>query len=316
MALDRDMAEFKRLFGNDRVLGESLLPIMKQENEFKLWVNAEPRYRNQTVEATLGLFVDTLVLAGRRFSEAPDIARAVLFRGVLAWYAAHFRRFRAAEILYYSGYGMAGASLLRDVRDWAFGIAALQSHVLTWHEIHGGPMGACVAPTAKEEKARHRSVMDSARKVKQWALGKDSGLANYEDLQKWYRYSNFETHGALVTTSVEFGAWLDGTGKLPLAPTKDPHFLRLYINRSIEMSHLVLRLLPVLQVVKSFGDEWNEKWHCLDTLFSLEWREAGGGAKYIPVFGQMVQKKFAFPPETTRLDFQVLPDSGPPVLDY
>lgn len=311
---DHDLGEFDHLFCRDQVIGESLLPIMGKENAYCSWVNAEPYFRNQIVEATLGLVVETLVLAGRTFQSTPDLARLVLFKGTLAWFTAHFRRFRAAEIIYYSGYGICASSLLRDVRDWAFQVSALQASIMSWNDLHGGPLRISSAPSQEGEEQRHKQVIRAQRRANEWALGENSGLSQWRELRQWYRFSNYETHGSLITTAVEFGAWLDGSGVLPLGPTQDPHLQQLYISRSLEIGHIFLRLLPILQVNIGFGEEWAAKWRCLDKLYSEEWAPENVTRNYMLAFGELIRSKFAYDPDNTRFAFRVNPDNTLPAL--
>lgn len=297
--------EFERLFGGERTIGEALLPIMKAEREYGDWIVGQRLLRDELVEATMGFFVESIYLSRERFVEAPEEAQASLYISLVAWYAAHFRRFRAAEIAFYSGYGISATSLLRDVRDWAIQVAAMQCGVIVWSELHGDPVVVMSATPKHNEREIHKAALKAQKAALDWAVGAKSGMPEWKRLEKWARYSNLETHGSLVTTAIEFEDWLKGSGGLSFAPKKNLRNMRLYNSRSIELGHLILRLLPILQVQAAFGDEWNTKWHCLDNLFSQQWAIENATAEYMPAFGTMVAKKFDFMPETARLSIAV-----------
>lgn len=300
-----DWEEFERLFGGGRTIGESLLPIMRAEREYGDWIDGQRLSRSHLVEATLGFFVESIYLSRERFVEEPDEALAGLYISLIAWYAAHFRRFRAAEIAFYSGYGISATSLLRDVRDWAFQVAALQCGAIAWSDLHGDPVVIMSGAKKLNERQTHLRVLQTQQAAREWAIGKTSGISDWRLLEKWVRYSNLETHGSLVTTAMEFEDWLKGTGGLSFSPKRSMRNLRLYNSRSIELGNLILRLLPILQVRAPFGDVWNAKWQCLDHLYLQHWTPENATASYMPAFGEMVRAKFDFLPDKTRLSIAV-----------
>ncbi len=300
-----DWLEFDRLFGGVRTIGEALLPIMDAERDFGDWIENQRLARSQLVEATLGFFVESIYLSRERFVEMPEASRARMYVSLLAWYAAHFRRFRAAEIAFYSGYGISATSLLRDIRDWGFQVAAMQCGAVSWSELHGDPAAIESGTKQRNEREDHKRALAAQKAAQEWAIGKTSGLSGWQALEKWARYSNLETHGSLVTTSIEFEDWLRGTGALSFAPKKNLRNQRMYCSRSTELGHLMLRLLPILQVRAPFGEDWNAKWRCLDKLYSQQWSAENATARYMSAFGEMVAAKFNFPPEKTRLSIEV-----------
>lgn len=316
MADNGSHSDFEQLFGPDGDLGGELQPVLDAEALFEDWVRESYQLRNRIAHALLGFCVATFHLAVQRFREEPRGDQQALFKGIVAWYVGQFKRLRGAEVAFHAGYGMCAASLLRDVRDWTYTVSALQNGAVTWDEIHGGPMGAFAAVDEERERVRHRNRMRASRRVKEWAIGKDSGLQRWEALKDWDRMMNYETHGAVITTVIEGAAWLDGRGDLPLGPAQDPYNQRLYVSRSLEIGHLVLRLLPLLQVNRPFGNGWNERWHCLDGMLADNWTSDERTARYMPAFYELLTTKYPFAPEMTRLEIRVEPGGSPPVLDH
>jgi hypothetical protein len=310
MEFEERMDEFEEKFVEDGYIGGALLAVLDSEGVYERWMMDEEKWRHQQVEALQGFVIHTLKLASERFAERPVESKVELFRVLLAWFAAQFRRFRSAELLMSHGYGLVGASLLRDVRDWTISVAALQQGVVTWEDFHGGAMTLVGSAESADSQARHRRMVSAQRTVKDWAWGESSGLDNRSDLTSWTRFENQETHGSLVTTLVGFSDWLDGTGGLPIGPDPNSRHHRLYLSRSLEVGQMMLRVLPILQVDAVMGDEWDERWKLLDAVLSDWWQDEKQVAKYLPAYGELLMKKFDFDPYTTRLAIELGAGAG------
>ncbi len=74
----------------------------------------------------------------------------------------------------------------------------------------------------------------------------------------------------------------------------------MYFNRVVEISWLLHRMLPYLQLKpRSFGPEWAERWSVLDDSFRIMVQGLKDAEKNIAkTFVIFIDKKFPFSPDT------------------
>ena len=218
---------------------------------------------------------------------------------------AAFRNFRAAEVIKNNGYPLDGFALLRDLKDRAIHLGA----VVTGAASILGLLGVV---EDKEPEAWTKKDLDRARKHRKAAqshamkvmVGSDSGLADEdrEELEKWRDAFHEEVHGSLFTLMEDVRRLVVEKRLPPLGP--EPHQdnwdVSWYLNRSIEVGWMLLRVFPFLQLrPRDFGQEWASKWELLDEAFRI--RSEGLGDLGVPVgfaFIRFMDTKFTFNPDT------------------
>jgi hypothetical protein len=85
-----------------------------------------------------------------------------------------------------------------------------------------------------------------------------------------------------------------------LGPSQDDLAAAMFLNRSMELNWIALRLLPYMRRSDTpANEEWEAKWSLLDE--SLEFMFEGFselGKKIAPAYYEMLQAKFSFDPKT------------------
>jgi hypothetical protein len=208
-----------------------------------------------------------------------------------------FRRYRACEILFEKGYPLDGYSLLRDIKDRAFLLAAVAHNMATFPTI----MGSIPVTADKRDwkKKTTRARKDIENRISRRLAGKDSGLAPdvLEEIGHWDELFHEEVHGGRLSLSHELGYL--GTGVvMPVGPTFHEQAFAVYMNRSSELGWIILRLLPYLQLRRTaFGDEWHRKHAVLDDSFRYMAQGLSRiGKKIGDAFVTLVDQKFSFAP--------------------
>ena len=94
---------------------------------------------------------------------------------------------------------------------------------------------------------------------------------------------------------------MKGEKPLSLGPLPEEKTIGMYMNRNNEISWIILRTLPFLQLEpRAFGKEWARKWHVLDDSFGITIEELGNINKKIAwAVIALVDRKFRFTPEET-----------------
>ena len=127
--------------------------------------------------------------------------------------------------------------------------------------------------------------------------GTKSGLTlrTIEELRKWDDMFDNEIHG-LTYSSLEAMDWLMGAGGLPILPTHSDDGTTMYVNRYAEVSWMLHRLMPLLQLPQhSLSTAWAEKWQALDNSFLQFSKGMEGIGKPIgPAIIEFVTTKFPY----------------------
>ena len=285
--------------------GPKLVSLLSSENTFCAHIS--DKYHGYVVlaDSFFSFYIETLETAESQARKKGAEADPDYF-GILIDYASAFRTFRAAERLLVSGYPLSGYALLRDLKDFALLISGLISGKTTYRKLWGFED----LPEEPQNREERKAVMEKAkknRKRKEWrvfeaVVGKKSGLeeSHMLKLERWSEMFHLEVHGRRLS-SVAGLEWIKGERTLPIYPSIEELDIAMYLNRSHEISWLLLRTFLFLQMEASgFGSRWAEKWRILDDSFLIEHqaREKMGKEIASAIIG-LVQEKFDYPPEET-----------------
>jgi len=195
-----------------------------------------------------------------------------------------------------------GYGLLRDLKDRAMLLGAVGNRYTTLMAISGVDGGT---GKSNDFLARIATIKKRRKKTEDQALsmmtGPKSGLSPNitQCLRKWEEFFHLEVHGARLTSIFEDVGWKMGRELLPILPKPNIDSLANYMNRFCEVSWMVLRSFPILQLKpQDFGIEWAEKWRILDESFLVmadELRKLG--KEIAAAIMELVSKKFAFGPD-------------------
>ena len=134
-------------------------------------------------------------------------------------------------------------------------------------------------------------------------MGQKSGLAaaTQIELEKWDRLFNWEVHRSLFSyIRAAQHLFVDKDLSFKLGPSPDDLAAAMFLNRSMELNWIALRLLPYLRRAETPPDEaWNAKWNLLDESFKFMFDGFNElGKKIAPAYYEMLQDKFKFGPGT------------------
>ncbi|GAB6053407.1 hypothetical protein JCM17960_22270 [Magnetospira thiophila] len=291
----------------DVVGGKRLAPVVDAERVYgEFLVNTYHGF-DVLIRAFLDFYIETLEVAwaNSAFGQLPEKVRS--YSIVYLHFLSAFRRFRAADVLWCSGYTFAGYSLLRDLKDLTIHLGAIANgeiHVLELLGIDPANPDEQVNRTGKEYKKRK----ENAKKVRTRAMcimvGKQSGLdeADQAELKLWRDLFHEELHSARFS-SAEDSRIIFGEGRRPPfgpEPHEENRDAAMYMNRAVEIGWMLLRTFPFLQVQpRAFGEEWAEKWELLDTAFRMQVTDLAEIGKFIgEVIPRLIEKRFAHSPDT------------------
>lgn len=252
------------------------------------------------LESFLAFFVETLDIVGRKVIINGWPKDAENYIVVWACYSTLFRRFRACELLSRKGYPLDAYSLMRDIKDRAFSLAGVAHNITTFPTIIGAVESPPPATRNEYLKKRTKVRKDVEQKVTRFLIGRNSGLPEkiIEDLALWDEFFHHEVHGGALSLMTDVAA-LAHRDAPNTGPTLDRGAYAMYMNRSVEIGWLLLRLLPYLQVAEnSFGDGWHAKRAILDESFRcmLELLSTLGKKSISASLIVLVDQKFIFSP--------------------
>jgi hypothetical protein len=213
-----------------------------------------------------------------------------------------FRRTRAATLLSIKGYPGAALASLRDIKDRSIQLAALFTGRTTYSELQGIPKDQKALVASKEgdiERRKARILLE--RQLNDECYGKASGLAPdvVTALGNWSDMFNLETHGSHLSYASSAYEWLIGKAPLGIVKVGDDLMEAMYMNRFNEVSWMMHRLLPFLQIENGFGEGWVGKWWVLDeSIWQVQLALSEDNKKTIGnAFIAFVDAKFPFEPK-------------------
>lgn len=214
------------------------------------------------------------------------------------------RSARAAELMSLHGYMYQGYSQLRSVKDQAFVLSAAANGMVSLDELFGAKALSVFAEgTTRDEKSKAivKARWDAEKRVVKFLMNTDLSESTRYEMERWDRLFNWEAHRGLFTFYHDLQRVVERNPiALSLSPVTDGYASAMFMNRSFEVSWLLLRILPVLQVPPlEFTQDWIEKWHLLDRSFRLMAESLGDiGKKIGPAFIEFIDRKFMFSPTT------------------
>ena len=112
---------------------------------------------------------------------------------------------------------------------------------------------------------------------------------------------NEEVHGSRFTYVEDLRRLLvDNRLSFDPEPHENATDVSMYLNRSLEVAWMILRIFPFLQLrASAFGEEWAEKWKLLNEACRIHSEGLGELGKPIGhAFIRFVDAKFPFSPDT------------------
>jgi hypothetical protein len=175
--------------------------------------------------------------------------------------------------------------------------------------LHAVVVGKAPVEWTATDRDRARKLMkDAQSSAMRVMVGLDSGLAHEdrEELKKWQHAFHMEVHGSRFTISEDVKRLFREKQIPPFGP--EPHQnnwdASMYVNRSLEVAWMILRIFPFLQLrPRDFGQEWASKWELLDEAFRIQSEGLGDlGAPIGHAFIRLMDTKFTFSPDTAFED--------------
>lgn len=290
-------------FTKDRIIGGELIPVLEAEREHAEFVKCTFHGQMVLADSFQAFFVETLRLAEDKYRASPLFQKLQWYPYLLLRQLSSFRTVRAAEILFVNGCPGQGYGLLRDLKDRAVLLGAVGNEFTTLMAISG-------AGSLTGNAGFVSSIKDLKKKVKKAefeAFAKMTGTqsrvspAAHSELQKWEELFHLEVHGSRITTSLADEEWMKVGGLLQISPKPCLDVLANYMNRFCEISWMILRTFPLLQLKRDdFGFEWTQKWQVLDDSFLFAIRAQVKLRKPIATaIIELVENSFGFSPKTT-----------------
>ncbi|RTL72965.1 MAG: hypothetical protein EKK41_02150 [Hyphomicrobiales bacterium] len=239
------------------------------------------------------LFLEAVLLHNRIIVPAvimPISPEHGLFLGKLA---RCFATLRAARIAAGNGYPFQGLTMLRNIYDDCVLASAVLQGMTRFEALAGAKNGE-----AFDNERMKKNRISLERTIRRKMDGKESGLSDeiLENLAVVDRMYDFETHGGQLSIAYHFGFIL-GKGPLPVVPEFDEQKAALFMNRDMETSWMVHRLLPHMQLDghPSLPKNWGDKWKVIDESFNhvmLSLQDLG--KPYFKSITEFVHAKFPF----------------------
>ena len=288
-------------FHEGGVIGPRLVPVFEAERAYSSIVDLKSAGHMQLRENFQSFLYETLRL-GESFRSARGASAPQRHGAMLLEFASLFRVFRAADVLFHSGYPLDGVALLRDARDRAMFLAAVGRSETTLVELEGfEPKDSNRQSLHSDERtASRRRRANTERTIIRRTIGGESGFPEevIDELKGWTQLFHMEVHGSRLTRASEFREYYIGKAQLPLEPAWRELPMAMFLNRFTEAAWLVHRCLPQMQLVtKGFGETWASRWRVLDDSMREDVASTWRTGK--PIFGAitfLVEAKFDFSP--------------------
>jgi len=188
---------------------------------------------------------------------------------------------------------------MRGLKDLAILLAGIAHNLTTLARIFGAVDAQQLTEHNFDQITRQR--IQEERKVRRLLIRKGGTLPQeiVKELSIWERMFHEEVHGSKFSFGGDALRLLQ-TGLEPSIGPPDPRLATTswsnYMNRAVEISWLVVRLLPYLQPTEAaFGEDWRRKHEILDDSFRFSEQSLSKVRKEIgEAFMTFVNQKFSF----------------------
>jgi hypothetical protein len=218
-------------------------------------------------------------------------------------YLTVYRSIRSSEVLSANGYVLPAYGVQRTIKDQLLALGAAANGFAHFDELFGwkGMGGKDWTDAQKAQVIKNRQKIDS--KIKAKLMGNKSLLTqeSQTELEKWDRLFNWEVHRSLFSYSrAAQRLFIDKDLSFTLGPSPDDLAASMFLNRSMELNWIALRLLPYLRRPETPpSDDWDANWNLLDESFKFMFDGFNElGKKIAPAYYEMLQAKFKFGPDT------------------
>lgn len=299
---NREVEEWRerleQTFGEDGMIGGARISQL-YERELAYPAHINESYYGYTVlaDSFVSFFMQSLELTHSHCTEQGWQDLGTLFMQQLT----NFKTLRGAQNAFLYGYPYGGFALLRDLKDQSLFISAVAQGITTFVAIRGFEGIDPDTFTSETMDLVRKQKMREESRVLREMVRRDSGLPEniLADLQRWESLFHYEVHGSALTTASTMTQWRSGITEFPVYPTPDQTADGTFINRFEEVSWMLLRTFPILQLQAGlFGSDWEQKWTVLDDSFHTAISRAPHGVAEAIV--TMVNEKFPFGPDTTH----------------
>jgi hypothetical protein len=221
----------------------------------------------------------------------------------LLMYVTVFRTIRASEILSENGYLMQAYAMQRGIKEQLFVLCGVANKMekfgalFAWRDV---PLPEDRSRWDNKERLR---IVAQRRKVeallRDKIMGANSGLSKetQQELLRWEGLFNWEVHRSLLSFFLSTKMLMDGRYKrFELGPVQDDNADAMFMNRSMELNWMALRLIPLMRRADTpLNVDWTNKWTLLEESFEFMFKGfAELGKKIAPAFREMLDNKFKF----------------------
>jgi hypothetical protein len=218
----------------------------------------------------------------------------------LMMYLTVFRTIRSAELLSERGYVLRAYAIQRSVKDQLWILCAAANEIATFDELFGWGGGVEDVSTDDQDEI-FKAQLNTENMVRRKIIGSESGLSKESEAQLliWERMFNKEVHRAQFSL-FRASAQLLENPDLQLGPVTDDLSDAMYLNRSMELNWVTLRLLPFMRRADTPKDgQWSANWQILEESFRFMFDGFNGLGKAIaPAFLEMLESKCKFDSST------------------
>lgn len=249
------------------LLNTNYSELINNENMLESTLKSDYFYGfSQLMPAFFSFCIDTyLCLTNRKVKNLTY--KSMLFNII---YIPTFWRLRASYIIFWKGYYVSAAELLRAVIENLFTIIAVENNLIPEKDAV-----MYYSDINKNEKISYEEIEKRIRKsdaiIKNALYGKDSKLSTKtkkiikEIIIKSLHNCVHKSNNAIALYTRD---WINGT-PFPIFPRYHQDLSRLYLNIAFLFGWIFTRTLPFLQIEQNeFSVEWRKKYQILDGLFS------------------------------------------------
>ena len=221
-----------------------------------------------------------------------------------------------SEILASHGYVLRAYAIQRSIKDQIWILCAAANKMASFGELFGwNGMGV---KWSQEDKDRVLKKRVQTEKIIQAKLsGEESGLSERarKELLHWERLFNWEAHRGLFSF-LRASDQLINQKKcdLVLGPCQDDLSDGMFLNRSMELNWLTLRLLPFMRRSDTpLNEDWSDRWNLMEASFQFTFNGFSELGKAIaPAFEALMNAKFKFNTGTYYADPEEREGKGSP----